>query len=87
MQLRSAIPGTMTTGYQSLISEQSVQTTNKAETQLGPVPKQTSHTRTHTMGAEKEENSSKSKVRGEKKQAAKLAPYAVYSLLSPHPNM
>lgn len=35
------------------MSEQSVQTTNKAEAGLGPLPKKTSHTWTHTMGEEK----------------------------------
>lgn len=46
---------------------ESVQTTNKTDTQLGSVPKKTSHTRTHTMGeGERGEKVPKTK-RGEKK--------------------
>lgn len=71
----SLFQGTLPTGYQRLISEQSVQTTNKAETHLGLVPKKTSHTRTHTMGEGERGKTFQKQTEESKRLAEKLAPH------------
>lgn len=52
-----------------------VQTTNKAETPLGHVPKKTSHTRTHTMGKGEREKKFQKQTEERKRQAERLAPH------------
>lgn len=76
MQSGSPIPG----NSDHRISEadlwtQLVQTTNRTETQLGLVPKKTSHTWTHTMGEGERQKKFQKQTEERKRQAEKLAPH------------